>query len=1044
MGGGIIAWAIRRPVTVTVGVILVAFFGALSVMGLPIQLTPDVTIPTITVSTAWPGATPIELESEIIEEQEEALKSLPGLVKMTSEARPSQASVTLELEVGIDLEEALVRASNLLGQVPDYPPAARQPVVSTSNSSGPPLAVLVIQSDPPGRPVESYRTFVDDNIVPRLERIRGVSGIRLIAGRDEEVHIDFDPAALAARRVTVGQLTAAVRSELTDISGGDLAIGKRQYVVRTEVAPDVPRRLERVVLRTGDDGTPVLLGDVATVEVGLRKREAVGMVNGEPSMALLLFREAGYNVLEITREIYAVNEEVQRDLLDAEGLAIRVVSDQVGYIEGALDLVQQNLLLGGALAIIVLMVFLRSIRASLVVSIAIPVCVIGTALGMSVMGRTINIVSLAGMAFAVGMVVDNSIVVLESIDTWRQKTGDVRRAALEGTREVWGAIMASTLTTAAVFVPIIGWQDEVGELLRDVAVAISTAVFVSLVVSVLVIPSFSARLLKDTEGVVEDEETAGHAGLRGAVTRVVGWIVATPARSLLVALVGLGGTGALGLWMVPSMEYLPTGNRDIVFGVVIPPPGYGVAEMQAVGDTIQDHLVPHVGAEKDGKPALDRTFFVGTPSQAFMGAVGQTGERMKEIEGLVREAQAKVPGVFAFASQASLFGRRLGGGRSIEIDLLSADQIGTIRFGQMMMGALREALPGAQIRPIPGLDFGAPEFRVTPDRAQASRLGLAGSELGLLVSAYVDGAIIGELGPAGEPKLDVVLRARGLDVSDPGALAAAPVPTPTGHVVPLSRVATVEETLGPTVIQHIERRRSLTLQVSPPDDIPLEDAVALVRDDVVPKLLDRAPADLRVQYAGSAGELDGAQERLLYALLLAVIISFLLLAALFEDFFAPLAILVSVPLAGAGGILCLRLVDATLGSQPLDMMTAMGFIILIGVVVNNAILVVDGAIARMRAGMALAEAIADAVRRRVRPIAMSALTSLAGLTPLVLFPGSGSELYRGVGAVVLGGLALSTFLTVFLVPAVFSVIWRIRLAIKPMEIDPDAEAPASA
>lgn len=1043
MGNGVIAWAIRRPVTVTVGVVLVAFFGAMSVLGLPIQLTPDVTVPTITVTTNWPGATPIELESEIIEEQEEALKSLPGLVKMTSEARPSQATVTLELEVGLDLDEALVRASNLLGQVPDYPPAARQPVVSTSNSSGPPLAVLIIQSDPPGRPVESYRTFVDDNIVPRLERIRGVSGIRLIAGRDEEVHVDFDPADLAARQVTVGRLTAAIQGELRDISGGDIAIGKRQYVVRTEVAPDVPSRLERVVLRTAADGTPVLLGDVASVQVGLRKREAVGFANGEPSMALLLFREAGFNVLEVTREIYAANEQIQRDLLDAEGLTIRVVSDQVGYIEGALDLVQQNLLLGGGLAIIVLLIFLRSIRASLVVSIAIPVCVIGTALGMSIMGRTINIVSLAGMAFAVGMVVDNSIVVLESIDTWRQQTGDVRKAALEGTREVWGAILASTLTTAAVFVPIIGWQDEVGELLRDVAVAISTAVFVSLIVSVLVIPSFSARLLKGSKAVAEDEETAGRGGVRGAITRAVAWIVATPARSALVALVGLGGTGGLGLWMVPSMEYLPTGNRDIVFGVIVPPPGYGVSELQAMGETVQGHLVPHLTAEGDGDPLLDRTFFVGTPSQAFMGAVGYRGQRMKEVEALVREAQGKVPGVFAFASQASLFGRRLGGGRSIEIDLLSADQIGTIRFGQMMMGALSEALPGAQIRPIPGLDFGAQEFTVTPDRAQAARLGITGGELGLLVSAYVDGAIIGELGPDGEPKLDVVLRARGLDVTGPETLAAAPVPTPAGHIVPLSRVAEIEETLGPTVIQHIERRRSLTLQVSPPDDIPLEDAVEKVRTEVVPALLDRAPPDLRVQYAGSAGQLDGAQERLLYALLLAVVISFLLLAALFEDFLAPLAILVSVPLAGAGGIFCLRLVDATLGSQPLDMMTAMGFIILIGVVVNNAILVVDGAITRMRAGMALPEAIADAVRRRVRPIAMSALTSLAGLTPLVLFPGSGSELYRGVGAVVLGGLALSTFLTLFLVPAVFSVIWRIRLAIKPMDVDPDAELPAS-
>lgn len=1041
MGDGVIAWAIRRPVTVTVGVILVVFFGVLSVLELPIQLTPDVTVPTITVTTLWPGATPLELETEIVEEQEEALKSLPGLEKMTSEARPGQAVVTLELGVGADLEEALVRASNLLSQVPDYPEAARQPVISTSNSAGPPLAVLTILSDPPGRPVEEFRTYVEDNVVPRLERVRGVSGIRLIAGRDSEVHVEFDPVALAARGVTVSRLVAAVRGELTDISAGDLTIGKLEFVVRTDVAPNLPSRLERIVLRTSDDGTPVLLGDVAKVEAGLREREAVGFANGQPSMALLLYREAGFNVLEVTREIYAVNDEVQKAFLDAEGLRINVVSDQTGYIEAALDLVQENLLIGAGLAVIVLLVFLRSIRASLVVSIAIPVSVIGTALGMSAMGRTINIVSLAGMAFAVGMVVDNSIVVLEAIDTWRQKV-PVKKAALEGTREVWGAILASTLTTAAVFLPIISWQDEVGELLRDVAVAISTAVFVSLIVSVLVIPSYSAFMLKGAKQVTEDEETAGQTGIRGRITGVVRWIVATPLRSFVVAAIGLGGTGVAGVMLVPSMEYLPTGNRDIVFGVIVPPPGYGVEELHAMGETVQGALVPYIQQERDGKPVLERSFFVGTASQAFMGAVGRDQARMKEVERMVRDAQGQIPGVFAFASQASLFGQRLGGGRSIEIDLMSADQIGTVQFGQKLMGALSQALPGAQIRPIPGLDFGAPEFRVTPDRAQATRLGLNGADIGQLVAAYVDGAIIGELGPDGEPKLDVVVKARGLDTSDVGALASAPVPTPGGQVVPLGQVAKIEETLGPTVIQHIERRRSLTLQVSPPDSIPLEDAVRIVREEVVPNMLAQGPEDLRVAYAGSAGDLEDAQGRLGYALLFAVLISFLLLAALFEDFLAPFAILVSVPLAGAGGIFLLRIVDATLGAQPLDMMTAMGFIILIGVVVNNAILVVDGAIVRMRAGLELAEATADAVRRRIRPIAMSVLTSLAGLTPLVLFPGSGSELYRGVGAVVLGGLALSTVLTVFLVPAVFVLIWRLRMWIKPVEVDPDAEVPA--
>ncbi|GAB4558337.1 MAG: efflux RND transporter permease subunit [Haliangiales bacterium] len=1094
MGAGLIGWAISRPVSVSVGVILVTLFGVLSLSGIPIQLTPDVSIPSVSVATAWPGATPAEVESEILVEQEEALKSLPGLVRMTSQARRGSGTIDLELEVGSSLDEALVRVSNLLSQVPEYPRTARQPVISTANSSGPPLAVMVVQSVPIGRDVAEYRTWMEEFIVPQIERIRGVASIRLIAGRDTEIHIDFDPTRLAARGLTVSQIAAAVRAELIDVSAGDIPMGKRRYVVRTEVTPDLPEELSRTVLRTTEDGTPILLGDVAEVSVGLRKPESVGFVNGSPSMALLAFRESGSNVLEVTREIHAVVADLEENYLAPEGLTMTVVSDQTGYINGALDLVRSNLLLGGLLAVGVLLLFLRSLGASLIVAVSIPISIVGTVLLMSLFGRTINIVSLAGMAFAVGMVVDNSIVVLENIDTWRNRSSDVGRAALFGTREVWGAIFASTCTTAAVFLPIIAWQDEVGELLRDVALAISTAVFVSLVVSVVVIPSFSARLLRaraqgknqrparpeveanaEAADADDPQDQRGPAaptpatsapadGQRGASARpdpgatasdgpappaplgearepelpfrrvgaVVQWIVGSRVRSLLLATVGVFAVALVGVSMIPPTEYLPNGNRNIVFAVVLPPPGYSVDEMHSVGTYVQGRVVPHIKQEQGGVPAIARTFFVGGPDQSFMGAVAVDPNRVGEMAGFLRQVLSEVPDIIGFANQGSLFGRRLGGGRSIEIDISGSDLKAMTELGGRLMGALREALPGAQVRPIPGLDVGAPEFRVAPRRAEAARHGLSSSDIGLLVDAYVDGAIIGELGRAGEPKRDVVLRAHGVAIDSPADLRSAPVGTPRGEIVPVGEVAELIETLGPTVIQRIERRRAITLQISPPDSIALEDAINRVRDQVVPELEQQGaiPAGIRLGYSGSAGKLDETRARFASVLLLAVIITFLLLAALFEDFLAPLAILVTVPLAGAGGVLGLRLVDATLGSQPLDMLTATGFVILIGVVVNNAILIVDGALSRMRdLGLALDEAVTSAVRWRVRPILMSATTSLAGLLPLVLFPGSGSELYRGVGSIVLGGLALSTVLSLFIVPAVFATLWRIRLTV---------------
>jgi HAE1 family hydrophobic/amphiphilic exporter-1 len=1033
-GQGLVARSIARPVTVAVGVILVVFFGALSLTNIPIQLAPDIQRPVLSVTTRWPGAGPTEVEADILEPQEDALKTLPGLTRLTANAGLGQGTVTLELEVGTDLDEALVRASNLLSQVPSYPENVDNPVIRTADASGPPIVVALVQSQGEKSAAE-YRTWVNEEILPIFQRIPGVASISHFGGQDTEVQILFSPEQLAARGLSLRRVAQAIRSELRDLSGGDMNLGKRRMLVRTLVAPDKPVDFENLVVATTREGAPVRLGDVAVVRHGLRKPGSRVFGNGKESLALLFFREAGTNVLQVTEEVRKTAQALQESQFGPKGLSLTVVSDQSAYIYSALDLVRQNLLVGAFLAIVVLLLFLRSLAAALVVSVAIPVCVIGTALGMSLFGRTVNVVSLAGMAFAVGMVVDNALVVLENIDTWRMKESDVRRAALRGALEVWGAILASTLTTAAVFIPIIGWQDEVGELLRDLAVALSVAVLVSLVVSVLVIPSFSARMLKVRDPATlplqalarKGEAFRQWVGQKAEVLSTSWW------KALATVVAALGGATLLAVLLMPPMEYLPTGNRNLIFGIMIPPPGYSVDEMSRVGERIQAQLLPHLDEDKDGVPAIRRYFFAGSPERAFMGSVAKDERRARDLLKYMRRVVNSEPGAFGIATQASLFGRGLGGGRSIDLEVGGADLRTITGLAGQMMGRVREALPKAQVRPNPSLDLGAPEIQVRPRRDQLARYGISGADLGFFADALVDGAIVGEYAREGQPKLDVVLTPRGGPLDDPARLASAPVAVggsaQNDPMVPLGSLATLEEELGPTVLARIERRRAITLTIAPPDEIALEDAINLVRNDVVNAMRDEGaiPDDIRITLSGAAGDLEVAQKRFGYVLLLALLISFLLLAALFEDFIAPLPVLVTIPLAAAGGLLGLRLVDTFLGQQPLDMMTAVGFVILIGVVVNNAILVVDGALNRLRMGSALESAVSEAVKSRVRPIFMSTLTSLAGLTPMVVFPGSGSELYRGVGAVVLGGLALSTVLTLFVVPALFSLIWRLRL-----------------
>jgi len=1027
--GGLLAIAVERPVTVIVTAILVVLFGALALVELPIQLTPDISTPTLSVYTSWPGASPTEIESEILEPQEDALKDVQGLLHMNSSASPSRASLTLEFEVGTPIEQALVRVTNRLTQVGSYPEAANEPSVETAGDGGPPLAVVAIRSRE-GAPVEAYRTWLANTVLPRLQRIRGVGDVTHIGGRDTIYEIDFDPSELAARGLSVSRFAARVQGELRDVSAGDMTLGRRRLIVRTiAVRPD-PAFLEEIALGAGPDGTPIRLGDVATARLGLREATGVAFSDDRPSMVLLLRREAGHNVLEVTREIRSTVEEFDAEIFAPEGLSIEVLSDQVEYIEGSLTQVRNNLLLGALLAVVVLFLFLRSFGASGIISLAIPICVFGTALGMTLFGRSVNVVSLAGITFAIGMVLDNSIVSLESIDRWRRRPQiSSKDAAYSGIREVGGALVASTATTAAVFIPVITWQSEVGQLLRDVAVAVSFAVGTSLLVSVWVIPSLASRLPRGKD---DPGEGAG-ARLRRRVGGAVAWLSRSRFKSAAVVTLAVGACTALALVLLPPLEYLPSGNRNLVFGILVPPPGTSVAELDRVGRQVQGEVVTHIGHEIDGAPSIARSFFVGSPTRIFSGAVAEDPNDVRGMMDYLRGVQGRMPGYIAFTTQASLFGRR-GGGRAIDVNLSGSNLLQLSSTGGRMFGALREALPGAQVRPVPSLDPGAPELRARLRRGASAPLDVSTAEIGLAVDALVDGAIIGELGPEGEPQVNVVVRARRSDGSafeTPDDLRSAPIAVADGQAVPLGVVARLDEELGPTVIRRIERSRALTLRISPPEELPLETALRTVEEEVLAPLRAQGaiPPEVDVGLSGAAGDLEIAKEQFGGVLLLALLISYLLMSALFEDFLAPIVVLVTVPLAAAGGVLGLRVVDQVISPQPLDLMTALGFLILIGVVVNNAILVVDGALARLREEPDLQAAIRWAVERRVRPILMTTLTSLAGLTPMVVLPGNGSELYRGVGAVVLGGLALSTVLTLFVTPCAFSLVWRARWAV---------------
>jgi HAE1 family hydrophobic/amphiphilic exporter-1 len=1027
--------AIKKPVTVTVGVILLTLFGLISLFRIPIQLTPNVDIPEISVETIWQGASPVEVEREIIDVQEDELKNVEGLDEMKSESSDGSSYINLMFEIGTDTDAALLKVSNKLDQVKKYPDEMEKPIIKSGGRFEKAIAWMIVQAGKGYKGVLSHEyDFCEDYVKPRLERIPGVASANIYGGQERELQVIFDSDALAARDITIPELMRALDIENRNISAGNFDEGKRRYIARTVGEYETPEDVAKVIVKRVN-GSPITVGDVARVSLGYEDFEVAVRHEGVQTIVLNAVRETGSNVLVVMRKLKEALAEMNNGILKDRGLYIEQAYDETNYIYGAIRLVRQNIFVGGILAIIVLLVFLRSFTSTLIVSLAIPISVVGTFLLMTLFGRNINVVSLAGMSFAIGMVVDNSIVVFENIFRHREMGKSRSQAAYDGTVEVWGAVLASTLTTIAVFVPIVFVQEEAGQLFRDIAIAISSAVGLSLLVSITVIPTLSSKILGEVRRTEAPRRRSWSpyglaSGFTDGVTRFVYWMCGKLSARLGMTVVMTGLAIGMAWFLMPKTEYLPAGDRELLFGLLLPPPGYNLEEFNEIAKTIEKGVLPLISHDGESEaanqlnlPSVENFFFVAWGQQAFFGIVSKVQERTRELLPYVYGILGKIPGIIPIVQQPSLFERGIGEGRSIQIEVKGPDLERLIALGQRVFFQAMQLIPEAQVRPIPSLDLGNPEMRVIPNRDRLTRLGMTTSELGTTVDALVDGAKASNYRLYGD-EIDLVVKAEEAKLKRTQDLSNFPVRTPRGEKVTLGSLAEIRLEEGPTQINHIDSERAITILVIPPTEIPLETAMDTVRDQIVGPI--KASGELgslyRIDLSGTADDLTRTRRSLQWNFVLAVFISYLLMSALFENFFYPFVIMFSVPLAAAGGFIGLLLVNVLITYQPLDIVTMLGFVILVGIVVNNAILIVHQTLNNMRfADMAPREAIQESVRSRIRPIYMSSVTSVFGMMPLVLTPGAGSEFYRGLGSVVVGGLLVSTVFTIFLVPALLSL-----------------------
>ncbi|HEY8010475.1 MAG TPA: efflux RND transporter permease subunit [Rudaea sp.] len=1003
----IIEASLKNPIAVGMVVVLVAVFGFLSLRELPLQLFPDIDRPQISIQTNWRAASPEEVESELLEPQEQVLQGLPGLEELDGNAGSGGSNINLTFAIGTDMKNALVEVIGRINRVRSIPKDADRPVVQVGGNGGgganESLSWFFVQLLPgtPG-PVDQYRHFIENTVKPRIEAVPGVSQVIVNAGPPDEVRITVDMAKAAALGISIPDISARAASA-ADISGGQIEVGRQQYELRF-TGRYKPEDLGALVL-SWRDGKPIRLGDLATIEVRPPQRQFFAYQNGNPAIGLDVHRASGANVLETLNGVKKVIAEMRDGMLKAKGLGIEQSFDSSLFINRAVSLLSENLIIGALLSLLCVWWFMRDWRATILIASAIPICLLATFTALHVTGHSLNVISLAGLAFAVGMVVEGAIVVSGNILRLKEGGMTPREAALKGTHQVVGALIASTITTVAVFLPVVFLRDVEGQIFADLALTISIAVAISVVVAITVLPAASgwlkAKKLKSGYG----------DGWPALTDRIMAWTDTRPKQlGWIMALLVLPMIATFAF--KPRLDYLPPVKRAAIDAYFNFPPGMAP-------DVVDREMVPLILARMkpymDGKkqPQLKNWYVLLWPGGGTIGARVVDEARIGDLERIVRdEITVGFPDTRVFTEEGNLFGGFGGSARSVSIHLQGDDSAKLYKVAEAGRQLLEAKFPGANVQAFPATDAAQLELHAVPDDRRIAEAGWDRATLGDIVRTLGDGSWLGEYFD-GEQRVPVILRTSA--GTTPEEIAQTPVVTPSGKVMPIGDLVKFETALGPTQIRRLDHRRTVTLTMDPPATLALEDALQTIEKQVVPELRRQLP-DGTIRLAGSADRLDQIVGTIGKNFLLALLVLGLLMAAMFKSLRHALVVVLTVPLALIGGMLGLRVLGL-FAFQPLDLLSMIGFIMMVGVVVNHAILLVDLTRTAQENGASLDDAIRMSLNQRLRAILASTLTGALGALPMAVNPGPGSVIYRGLAAVNVGGVVISLVFSLLLLPS---------------------------
>ena len=1067
-----IAWlAVKRPVTITMLVLAVMLFGMVGFSRLVVSLLPDLSYPTLTVRTENPGAAPAEIEQLISKPIEEAVGGVKGIRKLHSISKPGQSDFVIEFQWGTDMDLAIMELREKLDMVM-LPVELRKPVILRFNPSLDPILRLSISGDAQSyTQLRSLRTFAEEELKRALEPIDGVAAVQLSGGLEQEVQVLIDQQQANLRDVTAEMITNRIKNENINVSAGRVYDGQQEFLVRTLNQFTYIEEIGDVIIKQ-DAGQTIYLRDIATVVDGVKERQDITRVNGNEAIEMALYKEGDANTVAVAKRVQAIIEQLQDEL--PENAELKILSNQAEFIEKAIDEVKQTAIIGGLLAIVVLYLFLGKFKPTIIIALAIPTSIIATFNLMFANNISLNIMSLGGIALAVGLLVDNAIVVLENIYRKKEQGQDVEQAAIEGTNEVSGAVTASTLTTLAVFAPLAFVTGFAGEIFSDQALTVTFALLASLLVALSFIPMLASRQFSIASGDVNPESIETEKPVKtGAkkwlsllllpfqfvaivipcfigrwilriimmLSKMIGWCTSKITYPAYVAFNGVYKIFAKGydkLLKGAMKQRALVISISLVFAVGVASllPKLGMELMPEVAQTEltleitlrqgtpieqTDQQLNLLARSVVDMPGVVHTYSMSGTGSLMMSSATRGGShwgqlvvktetpaQLSAVQDALRAQLSGMAQINAEFTQSRMFEHE----RPLVV-VMSGYQLEELKlYADRLVSQLQQQNRFADV--TTSLRAGQPELKIEFDHQRLSSLGLTAAGITDILATKIGGNVASKYN-LDDRQVDIMVQVDRDSRNSVSAIRDLIIHGENGQSVPLSAVAKVTESIGPNEINRLGQARVAIITASVKEG-DLATAAQVVRSEVASLGL---PDRVYSQVIGQNQQMEEAYSSLIMALLLAVFLVYLVMASQFESLLNPFIILFSVPLAVLGSIFGLFITGTSL-----SVITFIGLIMLSGIVVNNAIVLIDR-INQLRAqGCMMLDAILEAANSRLRPIIMTTMTTILGLLPMAMATGEGAELRAPLAITVMSGLLIATFLTLIVIPVLYSVFNR--------------------